>query len=88
LIETVCAQAENRRWSVREVGIAEAKNKLSSLLQAVERGEEIVIANRRRPVARLLPIEKPRHRPVFGSAKAAFDRSGLTWEDVDRALAP
>ena len=33
---------------MREVGIAEAKKKLSSLLQAVERGEEIVIANRRR----------------------------------------
>lgn len=27
-------------------------------------------------------------RPVFGSAKEAYDRSGLSWEDIERALAP
>ena len=73
---------------MRQVNVHEAKAKLSSLLQAVERGEDVVITNRNRPVARLVPIEKPRRRPVFGSAKEAFDRSGLTWEDIDRALAP
>jgi hypothetical protein len=26
--------------------------------------------------------------PSFGSAKEAYDRSGLTEEDIDRALAP
>jgi prevent-host-death family protein len=71
-----------------EVSIYEAKTKLSSLLQAVERGEDVVITNRNRPVARLVPIEKPRRRPVFGSAKAAYERSGLTEEDIERALAP
>ncbi len=73
---------------MRQVNVHEAKAKPSSLLQAVERGEDVVITNRNRPVARLVPIEKPRHQPVFGSAKEAFDRSGLTWEDIDRALAP
>ena len=73
---------------MREVNVYEAKTKLSSLLQAVEQGEEVVITNRNRPVARLVPIEKPRSRPVFGSAKAALETSGLTWEDIDRALAP
>jgi prevent-host-death family protein len=73
---------------MREVSIYEAKTKLSSLLQEVERGEDVVITKRNRPVARLVPIEKPRCRPVFGSAKAAFERSGLTEEDIERALAP
>ncbi len=73
---------------MRQVNVHEAKTKLSSLLQAVERGEDVVITNRNRPVARLVPFEQPRRRPVFGSAKEALDRSGLTWEDIDRALAP
>jgi prevent-host-death family protein len=73
---------------MRQVNVHEAKAKLSSLLQEVERGEDVVITNRNRPVARLVPFEKPRHRPVFGSAKEAFDRSGLTEEDIERALAP
>jgi prevent-host-death family protein len=71
-----------------EVSVYEAKTRLSSLLQAVERGEEVVITNRNRPVARLVPFEKPRHRLVFGSAKAAMERAGLTYDDIDRALAP
>jgi prevent-host-death family protein len=71
-----------------EVSVYEAKTKLSSLLQAVERGEDVVITNRNRPVARLVPFEKPRYRPVFGSAKEAFERAGITDEDVERALAP
>lgn len=66
----------------------EAKTRLSALLEAVSRGEEVVIKNRNRPVARLVPIEPPKRRPVFGSAREAFERSGLTDEDIDRALAP
>lgn len=73
---------------MREVSIYQAKTTLSSLLQAVERGEDVVITNRNRPVAKLVRFEKPRERPGFGSAKEAFERSGLTWEDIDRALAP
>jgi len=74
---------------MREVSVYEAKTTLSALLQAVERGEDVVITNRNRPVARLVPFERPiRGRPVFGSAKEAYDRSGLTEEDIDRALAP
>jgi len=73
---------------MREVSVHEAKTTLSALLQAVERGEDVVITNRNRPVARLVPFEKPRERPGFGSAREAFERSGLTWEDIERALAP
>lgn len=71
-----------------EVNVYEAKTRLSALLEAVSRGEEVVIKNRNRPVARLVPIEPPKRRPVFGSAREAFEKSGLTDEDIDRALAP
>ena len=70
------------------VSVYEAKTKLSSLLQAVEGGETVVITKHNKPVARMVPIEKPRDRPVRGSARAAFERSGLTQEDIDKALAP
>ncbi len=70
------------------VSISNAKTRLSALIQAVERGEEVVITNRNRPVARLVPVAPPRERPVFGSAKAAFERSGLTEADIEKALAP
>jgi len=41
---------------MREVGAFEAKNKLGTLLDLVERGgEEIVITRRGKPVARLVP---------------------------------
>ena len=70
------------------VSIYEAKTRLSALIQAVERGEEVVITNRNRPVARLVPAAPARERPVFGAAREAFERSGLTEEDIAKALAP
>jgi prevent-host-death family protein len=42
-----------------QVNILEAKNKLSQLVKRAQAGEEIVIANRGKPVARLLATEKP-----------------------------
>jgi prevent-host-death family protein len=40
-----------------EVGAFEAKNTLSALLERAERGEEIVITRRGRPVAKLVPFQ-------------------------------
>ncbi len=39
-----------------EVGAFEAKNKLAELLDRAERGEEVVITRRGKPVAKLVPI--------------------------------
>lgn len=39
---------------MRSVGTFEAKNKLSELLDAVERGEEVEITRRGKPVAKLV----------------------------------
>ena len=56
------------------VNIYGAKTRISALIQVAERGEEIVITNRPRRPPR--PAAPQRERPVFGSARAAFERSG------------
>jgi prevent-host-death family protein len=60
---------KTNRPSLREVGAFEAKNKLGTLLDRVERGEEIVITRHGKPVARLVPnadgIDRSRARAAF-----------------------
>ncbi len=41
---------------MREVGVFEAKNRLTVLLAEVEAGGEVIITRRGRPVARLGPV--------------------------------
>jgi prevent-host-death family protein len=55
---------------MRSIGSFEAKNKLSSLLDQVEHGAEIIITRRGRAVARLVPAEPGFHRK---KAKRAAD---------------
>lgn len=40
-----------------QINILDAKNRLSQLIKATQAGEEVIIANRGQPVARLLPVE-------------------------------
>jgi prevent-host-death family protein len=40
-----------------QVGMHEAKTKLSQLVERAESGEDIVIARNGKPVARLIPVE-------------------------------
>jgi len=54
-----------------EVGSFEAKNKLSALLDRAERGEEIVITRRGRPVAKLVAFHERHDR---AAARAAAQR--------------
>ena len=54
-----------------EIGAFEAKNKLSALLDRVERGEEIVITRHGRPVAKLVPTNGEIDR---SQAQAALQR--------------
>jgi prevent-host-death family protein len=79
-----------------QIGAFEAKNTLGSLLDRVERGEEIVITRHGRPVARLVPnVDQPNKDEV----QAAFDRlrerarrlvrenpdaSAFDWEEVKK----
>jgi prevent-host-death family protein len=57
---------------MREVGAFEAKNKLSTLLDWVASGEEVVITRRGKAVARLVPAE-----PGFDHAKARRAMEGI-----------
>ena len=46
------------------VPLAEAKNKLSELVDRVGRGEEFVITRHNTEIARLVPIKRPLRRDV------------------------
>ncbi len=65
---------------MRTVNVHAAKTHLSSLLDAVLRGEEVIIAKAGKPVARIVPIKpaKQRRKPglLRGKAWAAPD----AWE--------
>jgi prevent-host-death family protein len=52
---------------MKKVNIHEAKTQLSKLLQRVAAGEEIAIANRGVPVARLVPAGQPKARRELGT---------------------
>ena len=69
------------------LGAFEAKTHLSSLLDRVAQGEEVVITKRGKPVARLVPIEKPRERnldEVIERLKElrAQTRPGSGWKEL------
>ena len=57
-----------------QVNILEAKNRLSQLIKAAQAGEEVVIANRGQPVARLVPTQtEPAAGEAAGSGRAILD---------------
>ena len=45
------------------VNIAEAKTRLSRYLEAVERGETVVVCRRNVPIAEIRPVARPRTEP-------------------------
>jgi prevent-host-death family protein len=50
------------------IGAFEAKTKFSELLERVNRGEEITITRHEKPIARLVPVDRPNQKDI----KAAF----------------
>jgi prevent-host-death family protein len=78
-----------RYWSqtVREVGILEAKTNLSSLLNDVEHGEEVIITRHGKRIARLIgnAPEAPQRRrsgeEIAGRFKALRDRLEKQWPE-------
>lgn len=65
-----------------QVNVLDAKTNLSKLLEAVQRGEEVVIANRGKPVARLVPVEQPAGRR-WGAWEGL-----MTDAEIDHAFSP
>jgi prevent-host-death family protein len=85
------------RWGQDvQVNIFEAKNRLSQLIRSVQSGEEVVIANRGEPVARLVPAcEIPAATSDVGSARAILswlehhsppDYARRTAEEIDAGI--
>ena len=54
---------------MKRVNTHEAKTQLSKLIAAARAGEEVVICQADKPVARLLPYEAPRKKPRLGTGK-------------------
>jgi prevent-host-death family protein len=49
---------------MRTAGVREARQNLSALLDEVKKGHEVVITERGRPVAKLVPPDRPRRSGV------------------------
>jgi prevent-host-death family protein len=72
-----------------EIGAFQAKNTFSSLLDRVEKGEEIVITRRGTPVAKLVPTNQGFDRAKARAAadglmklQASLKGPPLTWEEI------
>jgi prevent-host-death family protein len=66
---------------MQQVQIAEAKAHLSALLEKVEAGEEIIIARRGKPVARLIP-EPRTNRSAADIFRTTWAMGGLDLEPI------
>ena len=63
------------------VNMLEAKTQLSKLVEAALRGEEVIIANRGKPMVRLVKAEMPAKKRQWGQWEGL-----LTEEEIDRAF--
>ncbi len=70
------------------VGAFNAKTNFSALLERVERGEQIVITRRGKPVARLMPIATARKVKVSDAMaklrelRKGATLGGLSWKEL------
>jgi prevent-host-death family protein len=68
---------------MRTVNIGELKNQLSSYLQHVRNGEEIVIRDRSTPIARILPFhldaESMREQRLVASGAMRMPEEEMNW---------
>ena len=69
----------------KQVNMHEAKTHFSKLAEAVEAGEEVIIARAGKPVMKLVKIE-PTQRPIVpGFAADIFEKwDDKTWLKLDR----
>jgi prevent-host-death family protein len=64
------------------VTIHKAKTQLSKLIEQALRGEEVVIARGKDPVARLVPYERKQPKRGFGSMKGRASLGPEFWEPL------
>ena len=64
------------------VTIHTAKTQLSKLIEQAERGEEVIIARGKTPVARLVPYGREQPKRGFGSMKGKVWLDESFWEPL------
>ena len=68
-----------------EVGILEARNNLSALIERVERGEEVTITRHGKPVAKLVSTDSDVERKARVRAAIDWVRANRTDNTLDGA---
>jgi prevent-host-death family protein len=64
------------------VTIHKAKTQLSKLVEQAERGEEVIIARGKKPVARLVPYHAEQPKRGFGSMRGKVWLDESFWEPL------
>jgi prevent-host-death family protein len=67
---------------MKSVSLAEAKARLSTLVNEAEAGETVYITRHGKPAARLVPVEKPKKPIDFEALKAFTDSMPYQEEDA------
>jgi prevent-host-death family protein len=70
---------------MKTVNIGELKNQLSAYLRYVRNGEEVVVKDRDRPVARILPFEErsvsEEEAQLVASGKMKLPEKEIDWDE-------
>ncbi len=72
-----------------KVSVAEARNRLTELIRAVEQGEQVVITRHGKPVAQIAPPPRERRKIQWGAMRGRI-KLLPGWDDpidLDRFLA-
>jgi prevent-host-death family protein len=65
---------------MKSVKIAELKDRLSEHLRAVEQGGEVIVTDRNRPIARIVPLSSAGGGPLLTPPQVPFSAiRGRTW---------
>ena len=78
---------EAPRTPPASVTISEFRARLAEMVGRAERGEEVVIARGREPVAKLIPLRRRRRLGVLKDMSSAQELAALT-EAVEKPLSP
>jgi len=60
---------------MKTIEVEEVSSQIIRLIAEVGKGEDFVIVQDNKPVAKLVPIEPQKKRPQFGSARGMFTLS-------------
>jgi prevent-host-death family protein len=79
---------------MKTVNIGTLKNKLSSYLQDVKNGEEVIVQDRKKPIARIVPIksadftDEELYLASIGVMILPENPKGIDWEAVKKLPMP